>query len=230
MNEIWGAAFRTFIGFGLLLLLTRVMGKKQLGQMNIFTYITGIAIGNMAGDMIIHKDVKIIDGITGMVLWSALIIVIELVSMKNGKVRKVLDGEPSIVIKRGEINEDSLKKLRLNIDDLSMLLRINQVFSVRDVDYAILEPNGELSVLKKPEKEWATKEELCIVPGINKNIPGEIITDGKAVEQNLLEFGKDNKWLMDALAAQGVNNIKDVLYGELQNDETLYIQKRKGRK
>ncbi len=220
------AVFRTLVGFFLLLVLTRVMGKKQLGQLTVFTYITGIAMGNMAGDMIIHKDVKILDGITGMVLWSVLIFLIEFVSMKSAKARVLLDGEPTIVIKKGQIIADSLKSLRLNIDDLSMLLRTNDIFTITDVEYAILEPNGELSILKKPDKEQPTKKDMNISSPGSRFLPTELIVDGKLVPQNLKELGLTSQWLNAQLAQMGIQSIKEVLFAELQPDNSVYLQRK----
>lgn len=101
--EIMTTAIRTLTGFFVLLILTRLMGKKQLGQLTIFTYITGIAIGNMAGELIIHKDVPIAGGITGLVLWCVLVYIVEYASLKSPKIRVALDGEPTIVIKGGRL-------------------------------------------------------------------------------------------------------------------------------
>lgn len=226
MNEIWGVIFRTTLGFTLILVLTRVMGKKQLGQMNIFTYITGIVVGSMVGEIIIHKDVRISEGIASLVLWCFLAIIVEYIGLISTTARVILDGEPSIIIKKGKIIEKQLKKGRLNMDDLSMLLRTNKIFSILDVDYAILEPNGDLSVLKKADKEFITKQDMNIPPPISYYIPSEIIVDGKIVFRNLAELGKDQKWISGELHKQGINNIKDILYAELQIDGSLYIQKR----
>lgn len=221
---------RTLLGFALLLILTRLLGKKQLSQLTIFTYITGIALGNMAGDMIIHKDVHIIDGVIGMALWCVLVFIIEFVSLKSAKARVLMDGEPTIVIKKGLIIEKALHKQRLNIDDLSMQLRLNQVFSIQDVEYAILEPNGELTVMKKTDKEPITKEDMKIPSRpVVYGLPTEIIVDGKVVEKNLTELGYTMLQLNVALKNQGIKDIKTVLYAELQQDGSLYIQQRQSK-
>ena len=218
---------RTFIGFIILLALTRLLGKKQLSQLTVFTYITGIVLGEMAGEIIINKDVRIIHGITAMVLWCALVILVEYISMKSAKIRVLLDDEPSIVIKKGQIDEKSLKKQRLNLDDLTMQLRINQVFSIIDVEYAILEPNGALTVMKKQGKDPVTKEDMRIAPG-SIGMPCEIISDGNIVEKNLLELGYTREELNNEIGKQGITDIKSILYAELQQDRSLYIQKRNG--
>ena len=213
---------RSMVGFTVLLILTRLIGKKQIGQMNIFTYITGISLGSMAGEMVIYKDVKILDGIIAMTIWCVLVCLIERAGLKNAKARILLTGEPTIVIKKGEIIEKSLQKMRLNIDDLNMLLRTNQVFSILDVVYAILEPNGELSVMKKDMASGTGSNSP-----LQNNIPSEIIVDGKIVEKNLKELNFSKKRLDNELKKQGVKNMKQVVYAELQPNGSLYIQKRK---
>ena len=192
--------------------LTRLLGKKQLSQLTVFTYITGIALGSMAGEMVIHRDVRLLDGAAGMALWCALTLLTELLSLKSAGARVLLDGEPTIVIKKGRIVEKSLKKQRLNMDDLSMQLRLNDVFSILDVEYAILEPNGALTVMKKP----------------GAAMPAEVIVDGKIVKKNLPELGLSREALADELQKQGVPDIKTVLYAELQQDRSLYVQRRGG--
>jgi len=218
-------ALRTLLGFFLLLALTRLLGKKQLSQLTVFTYITGIALGNMAGEMVIHRDVPILNGVVSLVLWCALAIAVELISLKSAKARVLLDDEPAIVVKKGQIIEKALKKQRLNLDDLSMQLRMNQVFSILDVEYAILEPNGALTVLKKSAKDAVTKGDMQIPPE-PAALPSEIIADGKVVRKNLPELGYTRQKLEDELRGQGIGGVKDVLYAELQRDGTLYAQKR----
>jgi len=225
--NIFETVLRTLFAFTVLLILTRIIGKKQLGQMNIFTYITGIAIGDMAAAMVLHKHIRMVEAITGLVLWCFLTIIVEYIGLKNIRARVLLNGEPAIVIKKGEIVEEELSKQRLNLDDLTMLLRTNQVFSILDVDYAILEANGDLSILKKPEKDIVTKQDLQLSAQHYDYLPSEIIVDGNVVSKNLIEFSKNQAWLLMELAKQNIDSASDVLYAELQQDGSLYIQKKK---
>lgn len=212
MNNLFNIIpIRAAIGFLILLLLTRLLGKKQIGQITLFTYITGIAMGSIAGDMVVHTDVTILNGTMGLGIWAALTFAVEYISLKSTKARVMLDGEPTIVIKKGQIMRDALKNLRLNIDDVTMLLRINNVFSIVDVEYAIYEPNGQLSVFKKTESV--------------QYLPSEIISDGKIVERNLKELGLDKEWVEQQLIALGVKLVEEVFYAELQKDGSLYIIK-----
>ena len=216
---------RTLIGFVILLTLTRLLGKKQLSQLTVFTYITGIALGSMASEMVMQKEIPIANGILALVLWSLLTLLIEWISLKSAAARVLMDGQPTIVIKRGLILEKALRKQRLNLDDLSMQLRLNQVFSIMDVEYAILEPNGALTVMKKTSKTPATKGDMNI-PNEPFGMPSEIIADGKIVEKNFAELGYSHDQLYAELQKQGVKDVKLVLYAELQQDGSLYIQKR----
>ncbi|UFT99172.1 DUF421 domain-containing protein [Radiobacillus kanasensis] len=223
MNPVLDVSLRALFGFCFLLFLTRLLGKKQLSQMTFFTYITGIALGNIAGDMVVHKDIKVMDGFIGMGLWAVLTIVVEYISLKYAKARVLLDGEPTIVIKDGKLLKKAMNDSRLNVDDLTMLLRDKDVFSVADVDYAILEPNGKLSVLKKEEKENVTKKDMQIQLSHRKYIPMELIVDGKVVKRNLREVNKTMEWLEQQLKIKGAERVQDVFYAELKSDGNIFV-------
>lgn len=226
MHEILGAAIRTLIGFAILLLFTRITGKKQLSQMTIFTYITGITLGSMIGEMVIHGGVELLEEIVGVALWSVLSFAVEYSALKIPFMRVVLDSEPSIVIKRGEIQVKALRKMRLNMDDLTMLLREKDVFTILDVWYAILEPHGELSIIKKAAKQPVLMETIGLQPQNPSHLPGELITDGKLIRKNLLEFGKTEAWLAQELSKQGITSFKEVFYAELSENGLLFVQKK----
>lgn len=226
MQTIIETSVRTILGFTVLLTLTRLLGVKQLGQLTIFTYITGIAMGNIAGDMVVHRDIKLVDGISGLIVWAVMTFIVEYISLKSSKARVLLDGEPTIVIKKGVIMQKELASQRLNMDDLSMLLRLNSIFSIQDVDYAILEPNGQLSVLKKPHLESLIKKDMNIQTNDRKYLPTELIVDGKLVSKNLKEYNFDESWLSAQLKQAGLSSIDEVFFAELQMDGSLYINKK----
>lgn len=225
MSELLNTAIRTLIGFAVLLLFTRVTGKKQLSQITIFTYITGITLGSMIGEMVIHGGVEFWEEIEGVTLWGVFSFIVEYVALKIPFMRVVLDSEPTIVIKHGVIQVQELRKMRLNMDDLTMLLREKGIFNVQDVWYAILEPHGELSIVKKAAKQSVLMEDIGLQPQNPPYLPGELITDGKLITKNLLEFGKTEMWLTEELSKQGVTSVKQVFYAELSEDGTLFIQK-----
>lgn len=226
METILTTILRTLLGFGVLFLLTRVLGKKQLSQMTFFTYITGIALGNIAGDMVVHRDIKLIDGVTGLTVWAFLTLTIEYIALKSSKARILLDGEPTIIIKQGKINEKAMKSNKLNMDDLTMLLRIKNVFSIKEVDYAILEPNGQISVLKKVEYENVINKDTGIPLTPRKFLPSELIVDGRIVKKNMTELSLSEDWLANELKKKGFSRFEEVFYAELQSDGTVVAEQR----
>lgn len=226
METILTTILRTLLGFSVLFFLTRILGKKQLSQMTFFTYITGIALGNIAGDMVVHRDIKLVDGITGITLWAFLTLTIEYIALKSAKARILLDGEPTIIIKQGKINEKAMKSNKLNMDDLTMLLRIKNIFSITEVDYAILEPNGQISVLKKVENENVTNKNAGIPLTPRRFLPSELVVDGRLVKKNLTELSLSEDWLANELRKKGISRFEEVFYAELQSDGTVVAEKR----
>lgn len=217
---------KTTISFAVILFLTRILGKKQMSHLTFFNYITGITIGSIAANMILESNTYFINGIVSLLWWFLLTFLIGFISLKSPKLRIILDGEPTIVIKKGEIIEKSLYSMRLNMDDLSMMLRNKDIFSIKDVDYAILEPDGKLSVLKKQDQQSVTKKDMQIIILSPTYFPTELIVDGKLIKRNLQELNLTEKWLNTHLKNSGVNSIKEIFYAELQSDGTIYVKKK----
>jgi len=215
----------TTVTFFTLLLLTRFLGKKQLSHCTFFNYVTGITVGSIAGNMVIINTEEFFKELTSLVLWCVLTVLIGLVSMKSSKLRILLDGEPTILIKKGNIDKKALFFTNLNIDDLTMMIRQQNIFSITEIDYAILEPNGSLSVLKKPQFQATQKSDLQLVKPSPFYIPTELIADGKVIKRNLKELGLNEQWLNTQLKNAGVTSMKEVLYAEVQQDGTLFLQK-----
>lgn len=131
---------RTFILFITLLVLTRILGKKQMSHLTFFNYFTGITIGSIAANMIRETEEPFWDDFIGLIFWCVLTLLVEYIGLKFSKLRQIIDGQPTIVIKRGVILKASLTSNRVNLDDLLMLLRKQNIFSIKEVEYAILEP------------------------------------------------------------------------------------------
>ncbi|MEQ6353388.1 DUF421 domain-containing protein [Lysinibacillus sp. M3] len=216
---------QTIITFFVLLTLARFLGKKQLSHLTFFNYVTGITIGSIAANMVILKTILFTKFLVSLIVWCGLTSLISYIALKSGKARVILDGQPTIVIKKGKIDRAALASTKINIDDLTMMIRQYQVFSITEIDYAILEPNGMLSILKKPEFQNTQKTDLKIYPSAPAFIPLEIITDGKLLPRNLLEVGKSREWLDNELNKANVKTIQEVLYAEIQPDGNIFIQK-----
>lgn len=211
--------------FLVLLILTRILGKKQMSHLTFFNYITGITIGSISANMIHELDESFIEDLISLIWWCILTLLLEYIGLKFGKLRQLIDGQPTILIKKGKIMKDELKANRVNIDDLSMMLRKQNIFSIKEVEYAILEPIGNLSIMKKPQEQQITKSDMSIPLSTLKYLPSEIIVDGKIIQANLKELNLSETWLEAELKRQNISSIKDVFYAEIQSDGTLFIDK-----
>lgn len=162
------------------------------------------------------------NGITALTWWAALTLLASYISLKSPRGRIILDGEPSIVIKDGVIMEKKLKSVRLHMDELMMMLREQSTISIQDVHYAVLESNGELSVLKKIQQQEATKQDVQAAVPIPKYMPSEIISDGKFVKKNLVELNITEEWVLKKLRKKGIQSVDEVFYAQIQTDGSLF--------
>ena len=222
MNDHLIIIFRSIITYFGLLSFTRAMGRKQISQLTYFDYIVGISIGSIAGEAAVNKNVGIFDIIIPIAVWSILTIFISKITFKNIKLRLLIDSEPLLIIDKGKVIYKNMKKARYNIGDLLMQLRNKDIFYITDVEIAILEPDGKLSVLKKAEQTTVTVGDM----NIKKSKTGmmvDIVLDGTILSSHLPLIQKDEKWVMAQLKARNIDNIKDVIFVGVQPDEQIYI-------
>lgn len=217
--------FRLVIAFVILLSLTRLMGRKEISQMTFFNFVSAISIGTIGAALAMDPTLSIRNGVIALAGWSAFTIFLGFLDIKSKKARSVIVGQPIIVIRKGQIMEEALRKARLDIDSLNALLRKKNAFSVTDVDYAIFEVNGSLSVMKKELKQSLTKSDMNIQQDSTSSfpIPMSIVSDGKINEQNLKKLNLDIQWLNDQLQSAGIDSVSNVFYAEVQKDGTLHI-------
>jgi uncharacterized membrane protein YcaP (DUF421 family) len=225
MVEFPELLLRISLGFITLFILTRILGRKEISQMTFFNFVSAIAIGSIAANLVVSQNLSIRNGLLALAGWTVFTLLMDFIDIKSKKARKVTTGDPIVVIKDGKIVEKSLNKSRLDIDSLTALLRQQSVFSMKDVDYAIFETNGKLSVLKKEEKQNVTKSDLKISPSINMVYPiaTEVITDGTVLENNLSKLSLNQDWLHQQLRQAGITSPSDVMYAEVQQDGSLFI-------
>ena len=221
--NFWEMILRTTLSFSALLVLARLLGKKQLSQLTFFHYITGITIGSTAAEIASQHETPFIDGFISLVWWTVLTLLMSYISLKFPKARILIDDEPTIVIKEGELLVKSLKSSRLHMDDVLMMLREQSIFSIQEVHYAVLETNGELSVLKKVGDQGATKTDVNAAIVEPLFIPTEIISDGVVLNKNLKELDLTEDWVLKKLRKKGINSPKEVFYAQIQTNGSLYI-------
>ena len=201
-----------------LLILTRLLGKKQMSQLTYFNY-----MGSVAGDFISEVNMPVVDALASLIAICILTELNSFIALKSTSYRKVMDGDDIILIKKGKIIKPALKSCRMSVNILLMLLRQSNTFSVEEVEYAILETNGSLSVMKRQQAQPIIKSDLDIKAEKIKNLPREVISDGKIMKVNLKELNKDEEWLKNELRKNNIESVKDVFYAEVRSDGTLYI-------
>ena len=209
MNEGLVVFVRSIIAFFSLLIFTRLLGKEQISQLTFFDYVLGITIGSIAGTLTTDLSSRALPHWIGLLTWAALGYLLEIISLKSRYAAKYLEGEPTIVIMNGKIME---------------LLRNKDVFDVNQVDFAIMEPNGQLSVLKKPEHLPLTPKDMNIQV-TPSGIAVELIYDGVIIEENLRQMGKTRDWLMKELRKHGISDETEVFFAALNSAGSFYIDK-----
>ncbi len=174
--------------------MTRLLGKKQISEISFFEYVSGITIGSIAGESIMGLDGNMWHGFLAIGVFGGITLLVDIISLKSKKFRDIVDGTGTIIIKDGKIMEDNLKKEKYSLDDLGSLLRQKDVFNTADVEFAILEPKGDLSVLLKKENRPLTPKDLQMKVA-NDKVPQTVIMDGTIVNDAMSAAGKDRNWL-----------------------------------
>jgi len=212
-----------FFGFIALFIITKILGKTQITQITTFDFISALVLGELVGNAIFDDEVGISRVIYAVAVWGLLIFILELITQKWSKSRGLLEGKPTIIIQEGKILRESLKKCKLDINQLQHLIRAKGVFSIRELEYAVLETDGTVSILKKAEYENPTKPDLQV--NLKKvYIPITIISDGKVIKQNLVEAGFNYNWLEQQLKQQNILRTEEVLYAEWLEGSGLHVQ------
>jgi uncharacterized membrane protein YcaP (DUF421 family) len=224
MEETYVVIVRAVIAFFTLLIYTRILGKQQMGNLSYFDYINGITIGSIAGTLATDLSAKAWVHWVGLTTFVLIALIFQYTTLKIRYFSKIVDSEPTVVIQNGKILEKNLTRMRVKFDELMILLRQKDIFDPTKVEFAILEPDGNLSVLPKSEHQPVTPKDLNIAVS-PVGLTTEIIMDGVVLHQNLQQRNKDIKWLESQLQAQGIHDIKQVAYAAILPNGQLYTDK-----
>lgn len=201
--------FRTFIFYIIITVVYRFMGKREVGQLSMIDFIVSILIAELAAMSIDKYKSSILLSIIPIVFLVLLQISLAKFGLKSNKLRDIFDGKPSVIISRGKVNFKEMIKQRYNLDDLLTQLREKNIRTIEEVDYAILETSGKLSVFKK---------------GKNTSYPLPLILDGKIEKESLIQLRKDEIWLKELLLDENVE-LTDVFYGFYKENKLYLIKK-----
>ncbi|KYZ75321.1 hypothetical protein AXX12_14295 [Anaerosporomusa subterranea] len=223
---------RSIISFFILLVLVRLMGKQQVAQLTFFDYVVGITIGSIASTLSVQVNESLMSTLAGLATWAVLAILLAYLSMHNVKLRNLVDGEPTVVIENGKILENNLNQIRIPIEHLLSELRTMGVFNISDVQSALFEPGGKISVQKKFQKQPVTPGDLNISPQYD-GLPINLIIDGVLLKDSLRSLNLTKAWLHHQLEKQNISDVNEVslaqldtkgnLYVDLQGDKSCYI-------
>lgn len=185
---------RVIIIYLLVLIVMRLMGKREIGQLQPFELAISIMIADLATIPMAESGIPIASGVIPILALLVMHLLISILNMKSITLRKIMCGKPEILIYRGKIDEKALRKERITINELQERLRGNNVINLGDVEYAILETSGQITVIQKPEKRNTIPEDFNLTPDY-EGIPYDLVIDGKIMHSNLAAIGKDETWL-----------------------------------
>ncbi len=216
---------RAFVMFFWLLTMTKIMGQRQIGRLSLLDFIIGITIGSVAAGSMNNSRSSLISVLLTIGTLTGIDVILNYISLKNAKIRRVFQGEPLILIKNGELHEDTMRKAKINLDDLLMELRLKKLANLSDTEFAILEANGKISVMPKSQARAVRPSDLNIDTQY-EGYPVMLIEDGNILEDNLAENNLDKAWLNDELKNQGIDNENIVQAAMLDTQGRLFISKK----
>ncbi|HLR23508.1 MAG TPA: DUF421 domain-containing protein [Pseudogracilibacillus sp.] len=222
MSNMLPMFYETVFGIIALFLLTKLLGKTQISQLTPFDFIAAIVLGELVGNALFDKKAGILDIGFVIILWGAILYLIEIVTQKFKGSRFILEGKPSLVIHKGEIIYEELRKNKMDMNEILHLLRMKDVFAVQEVEYAVLETDGLLSVLKKPEFETPNKRDLNVYPE-KAQMATPLIMDGEMIKDNLAEVDVTEDWLLQELERQNYTDVKKVFYAEWMDNKKMFV-------
>ena len=212
----------SLLSYAALFICAKVIGRKQISQLNFLDYITGITIGSIAAELATDLE-NIWKPLAAMGVYALLTWLLSLIGKRAARSRKFLDGTPTIIMQNGKLYRSNMKKAKLDLSEFMVMCREQGYFNLADIHTAVFEYNGKLTILPVSKKRQATPEDMKLSPQ-QETLSTEVIMDGRILEENLRRMGLNAAWLDKQLRTQGVHDAKAVFLGlcDAQNKLTLY--------
>lgn len=214
---------RTLVLYFIVVTSMRIMGKRQIGEMQPSELVIAIMISDLASVPMQSVDIPLIAGVVPVLTLIVAEIIMSYAGLKSRFLRRIITGEPSIIIYDGHVNEKELRRLRFNLNDLLEQLRINNTPNIADVEVAMLETNGQLSIIPKKDARTVTVRDLKIKDAKKEQLPCMLISDGTLIKTELKRSGKSQEWLIDELKKKKTK-IEDVFIASYDKSDGLFIQ------
>jgi uncharacterized membrane protein YcaP (DUF421 family) len=230
--ELVTILMRTAFTYFFILVLLRLMGKRELGKLSVFDVVISIMLAEMAVLAIEDVNKKAMDFYLPMLLIAVLEITMSFLSVKSKKFRDIVDGSADIIIENGQIREEALRRNRLNLDDLMVHLRQKNISNLADVEFAVLEPTGQMSVFPKKELQPITRKDLGLPdpkpvnPVVFTGLPIPLILDGKVRDEALRKIGQNKLWLKREIRKYGIKDIREVSFCSIDDRGIIYLDKK----
>lgn len=224
-RKILEVIIRSVATYLMLLALGRIIGRKLLSRITFFDFIVGVTLGSIAVRIALGAQESPVLASIAAVVITILVVITDFLDIKSINFRRLVDGEPITLIINGKILDYNLRKVKISINMLMMQLREKNIFNIDDVALAVIENDGQLTVLRKSSKQPVTAGDLSISNSENRIIT-DMIIDGKIMYNNLKRTNHDEKWITQQLKAQDINDIEEVFYAGLNAGDTLYVSKK----
>lgn len=204
-----------------LFIIAKIIGHKQMSQLDFFDYITGITIGSIAAEMATELE-KPWKPLIAMIIYGMITAFLAFVTSKLPKTRKFINGSPTIIMNGGKIYRTNMKKAKIDLSEFMVMCRQAGFFNINDISTAIFEYNGKLTILPKASKRPVTPTDINVIPP-PESIMTEVIMDGRILEDNLNRLGLNLNWLNNELKCQGYKSPKEIILGVCNDNNELSL-------
>jgi len=220
---IYTALYRTLFMYFFVLVVLRLMGKREIGKLSIFDLVVSIMMAEIAVMVIEDTEKPLLKGVVPILVLMVTQISLSYLTLKSKRIRDLVDGEPAILIANGKIQDQEMAKQRYSIDDLLIQLREKNIQNIADVEFAILEASGKLSVFPKPFHQPITKGDLKLQGDNYNGLPIALVADGQILVKNLLLIQKDEQWLIRELSQRGYPDIDGIYFASIDHKGNFFI-------
>jgi uncharacterized membrane protein YcaP (DUF421 family) len=225
INLIISTVIKAAAAYVFALVLARIMGRKLISQMTFFDFIVGVTMGTLTANVMVDASNPSSSSVTALIILSSLSVAIGILNIKSFKIRKLTDSEPVTLVKDGTILEENMKNTRMTINELMMKMREKNAFSLADVEFAMMETDGKLSVHTKVDKQPVTPTQMNI-KAESEGLMKDIIIDGNLLEENLKAAGVDKNWIKSELQKQNIKDFSEVFYGGIYGNKKLHLSRK----
>ncbi|ADM70038.1 hypothetical protein GMA19_02230 [Paenibacillus polymyxa E681] len=224
--ELWETMLRSIFAFTLMMFLARILGKATIAQMTYHDFVAVITLGSITANLAFNNTISIRILLTSLLTFTGIAYLLMFFAMKNQKLRSWFSGKPTVLIQDGKIMEGNMRKLKVTLDTLNQELRAKNFFNIQDVQYAVLELNGGISVLPKPDCMPVIRKDLHLKNQSEQAFPIELIMDGDVIDVNLQQNGITTEWLHSQIKKKGLS-IEEINYAVISSNGDVYFDEYK---